>query len=78
MEIGFPFYITDIYTALNDVDGVVDTVDVKIVKKQGVNYSQTSFNFEKQTSSDGRYINVPQNVIMEIRFPSVDITGNVK
>ena len=78
LEMGMPFFITDVYNSLNAVDGVVDTVDVKVVNKKGSGYSQTSFNFDNQTSSDGRYINVPSNVVMEIKFPSSDIVGSVK
>ena len=77
-EIGERFVITDIYNILNQVNGVVDTTSVKIAPKTGINYSETRFNFERQTSPDGRFINVPDNVIMEIKFPSVDIVGSVK
>jgi hypothetical protein len=78
MEIGEPFFITDIYNNLNSVDGVVDTTSVKIIKKEGIGYSETRFNLDVATSADGRYINVPDNVVMEIKFPSQDIRGSVK
>ena len=77
-EIGERFVVTDIYNILNQVNGVVDTTSVKIAPKTGINYSETRFNFERQTSPDGRFINVPDNVIMEIKFPSVDIVGSIK
>ena len=78
MEIGEPFYITDIYNQLNKIDGVVDTVSVKLFQKEGGDYSPTQFDLDAQISADGRYVSVPQNVIMEIKYPSADIKGSVK
>lgn len=78
LEIGEPFFITDIYNELNQVDGVVDTVSVKITSKTGINYAETRFNIDKATSPDGRFISVPDNVVMELKFPATDIRGDVK
>jgi hypothetical protein len=77
-SIGEPFYITDIYTILNRVQGVADTTNVKVTKKDGSQYSQVGFSIDYFTSPDGRYVAVPQNAIFEIKFPSVDIKGTVK
>ena len=78
MYIGERFYITDVFTELNKVRGVVDTVNVKLVNKSGGSYSQSTFNIDKYLSLDGRYLSVPDNVILEIKFPTVDIKGAVK
>ena len=78
LEIGEPFHITDIYNRLNRVKGVVDTVSVKITKKTGNGYSNTHFNLEEATSPDGRFISVPSNVVLEIKFIAQDIRGNIK
>ena len=78
MFIGERFYLTDIYTELNKVRGVVDTVHVKLVNKSSGNYSNSSLNIEKFMSLDGRYLSVPDNVILEIKFPNADIKGSVK
>lgn len=78
MEIGEPFFITDIYSRLNDVEGVVDTVNVRIEQVTGERYSPTIYDFDSSFSPDGRYIEVPQNVILEVKFPEVDIIGSVK
>ena len=78
LEIGEPFFITDIYNQLNQVDGVVDTVSVKMSQITNNVYSQTRFNLERATSPDGRFISVPDNVVIEIKFPSSDIRGNIK
>ena len=78
MYIGERFYVTDVFTELNKVRGVVDTVNVKLVNKSGGNYSQSTFNIDKYMSLDGRYLSVPDNVILEIKFPTIDIRGTVK
>lgn len=78
-DIGEPFFITDIYKELRNVEGILDVTDVKITKKNGDIgdrvYSDVSFNLEKMTSADGRYIEMPKNVIYEIRYPEFDIKG---
>ena len=76
--IGEPFYITDVYSCLNEVPGVVDTESVKIGIKNGLSYSDTRFNLETQKSADGRYIKAPDNVAFEIKIPNQDIKGTVK
>jgi len=75
---GEPIYITDIYSTLNKMRGVVDVYDVKIVRKVGGSYSDTTYNFSDNTSSDGRYLMVPDNVCMEMKFPESDIKGAVR
>lgn len=76
-DVGSPFYITDIYKILNDVSGVVDVVDVTIERKIGSNYSTTSFDIDEHMSLDRRYIRVPEDVILEVKFPRTDIQGAV-
>ena len=75
--IGEPLYITDMYSALNKVKGVVDAKRVEVKRKLGSRYSTVRFNIDEATSADGRYISVPKNVIMEIKFPDTDIKGAV-
>jgi phage-related baseplate assembly protein len=77
-DIGEAFYITDVYKALKDVEGVIDVVDVKVTTKSGANYSSTSFNITDNLSTDGRAINIPRNAIYEIKFPNADIKGAVR
>ena len=76
--IGERLKITDIYTALNSARGVSDVTKVKITSKSGGRYAQTSFNVDNHMSPDGRYIAVPDNVALEIKFPGTDIRGSVK
>ena len=77
-EIGEPFYVTDIYSQLNKMDGIIDVTRVKVIQKTGANYSKEIMNIESSYSSDGRYIDAPKNVIFEIKYPDVDVKGTIK
>jgi hypothetical protein len=77
LMIGEPLYITDVYNYLNDVIGVVDATNVKIVLRTGGNYSDVFLDVTDAMSPDGRYISAPKNVAFEIKYPSVDIKGTV-
>jgi hypothetical protein len=77
-DFGEPFFISDIYTTLNKLDGVSDVVDVQVYTKTGTNYSTTNFDVTKNTSTDGRFIKVPENVILEIKIPATDIKGSAR
>ena len=73
-----PFHISEVYSILNHkVRGVVDVKTVKITTKVGGNYSSASFNIAANKSADGRYVVVPQNVALEIKYPKIDIKGTV-
>lgn len=76
-NIGEPFSISDVYRTLRNVEGVLDVISVVVVNKNGGSYSPISFDVDKQKSSDNRYIDIPQNVIWEIKFPNSDIQGVV-
>ncbi len=75
--IGEPLYLTDIFSALNKVKGVVDTKRVNISRKTGANYSSTRFDLDEALSADGRYLSVPLNVAIELKFPDTDIKGAI-
>ena len=74
---GEPFYISDIYKVLNDLDSVIDTQDVQIKQRFGASYSPFSFDVDSATTDDGRFIVVPENAIMELKFPNENIIGVV-
>ena len=74
-NIGEPFYITDIFKALNSVPGVVDTVDVVVDAKTDAGYSQFPFDIEINTSPDGRILFAPSTVVFEIKDFDQDIQG---
>jgi len=77
-EIGERFYISDIYQVLRGVPGLLDVVDVTITQRTGVNYSNIPLDIEDRTDPDGRYIDVPKNVIVEVKFPDNDVRGTVR
>ena len=78
-DIGEPIFVTDVYRELREVDGIIDVTDVEINQKVGTDgsrdYSTIRFDVEKAKSPDGRYIEIPKNVIYEIKFPTFDIKG---
>ncbi len=76
-DFGEPIVITDVYNSLKKVNGLIDVVSVKLEEKVGDPYSDAFFIFKNNTSSDGRYINVPSNVVMEIKYPNSDIKGTI-
>jgi hypothetical protein len=76
--IGERLSVTEIYSVLNSVRGVADVTNVKVTVNSGGRYSQTGFNIDSQTSPDGRYISIPDNVALELKFPRTDIKGSVK
>tara|TARA_R110000737_G_scaffold291131_2_gene297771 strand:- start:500 stop:1219 length:720 start_codon:yes stop_codon:yes gene_type:complete len=78
LDIGEPLYISNIYTMLNRLEGVLDVKSVKILPKDGTLYSDATFDFVDQRSADGTYIAVPENVVLELKFPGVDIQGTIK
>lgn len=76
-NMGESFFITDVYKALRETNGVLDVVDVNVFVKNGSLYSTTSIDLDKQKSVDGRYIQIPENVVYEIKYPNIDIKGTV-
>tara|TARA_R110000824_G_scaffold56794_2_gene155076 strand:- start:4778 stop:6571 length:1794 start_codon:yes stop_codon:yes gene_type:complete len=79
LYMGEPLYLTDIYSTLNrNVAGVIDTKSVKVVAKTGTGYSNVSFDLDGALSVDARYLDVPHNVALEIKYPSADIKGTVE
>ena len=76
MNIGEPFYVTEVYRILKEVDEVLDVVDVKIVNKTSTNHSGVYYNVKQNTSPDGRIVNSKENICFEIKFGD-DIKGAV-
>jgi hypothetical protein len=76
-EIGEPFYITDVFKSLKDVEGILDVIDVRVVNKVSGVYSEVYPSLRDMTSPDGRFISMPKDHIWEIKYPFVDITGVV-
>ena len=76
-DIGEPLRVTDIYKILKDVEGLQDVKAVKIVKRTGALYSSNQFNIEQNMTPDGRLLTVPENVVLELKYPETDIVGTV-
>jgi len=76
--IGEPISISDVYTTLAAVEGVMGVSSVKIVNKSGTNYSAVQFDINEGTSPDGSSVIVPKNAVAELKYPSVDIVGKIK
>jgi len=74
-EIGESFSITSIYNAINEADGVADVANVDIFVQTGGVYSDYFINLDEYISPDGRFINMPPNVIWEVRLVGDDIKG---
>jgi hypothetical protein len=77
-DMGEPLAITRIYDVINDTLGVVDVVSVKIRNLTGNPYSSVSFDMDHHISPDGRFIDVPEDIIMELKYPLKDIKGTVR
>jgi len=75
---GEPFDIARIYKLINTVPGVMDCLKVELVTKSGSPYSSTRFNLDRNISADGTQLNVPKNVILEVKFANADIKGSLR
>lgn len=77
-EISENIYISDIYSTLKEVDGLLDVTSAKVFLRVGGDYSETFYDFEDSLSADGRMISIPNNVIVEMKFPELDIKGVIR
>jgi ADP-ribose pyrophosphatase YjhB (NUDIX family) len=76
--IGESLNIVNIYSAINSVDGVADTTKIIIHEKSGGLYSGTKIGLNNLKTSDGRLIVVPNDTILELKYPNLDIRGMIK
>ena len=76
--VGESMFISSVYTALKDIEAVLDVSSVKINNKSGGQYSPTTFVINKNMSPDGSQLLCPANAIFEIKYPEVDIRGKIK
>ena len=77
-EVGERFYISDVYQVLRAVPGLLDVTDVTITQRAGQNYASLPFDIADRVDPDGRYIDIPKNVIVEVKFPDSDVRGTVR
>ena len=77
-QFGQNLFISDVFRDLVvNVDGLLDVVDMELINKTGGLYSEVSFDINTHLSGDGRYLVVPEDTILELKFPEVDIKGMV-
>jgi len=76
--IGEPIYITDVQNELAKTKGIVDISKVEIVNKKNGSYSTIPLDLMKILSRDNTYYKTPKNVVLEIKFPELDIRGKAK
>ena len=77
-DLGQTLYISDLYNVINDTIGVVDVVNVKLNNLSSGDYSNIVFDIDRHISADGRYIRVPENYVLELRYPFQDIKGTIR
>ena len=75
--IGEPFPWTVLYQVINRTPGVLDTVKVELEPRHSNNYSGTTINFARHMSNDGRTLFVPEDAILELKYPNTDIIGTI-
>jgi hypothetical protein len=78
MFIGERLSISEIFSELNKVKGVLDVVKVQIINKSTSDYSSVVFPVQENLSPDGDYLLTPQNAILELKFPETDIKGKLR
>ena len=78
MFIGEAISISQAYSTLNKVEGILDVVKIKFNNKVGGNYSAVTFNVNKNLSPEGDLLIAPQNAIFEVKYPTIDIKGKVR
>ena len=77
-DVGEPLYLTRVYSALKRVSKISDVIDVRVAQKSGGRYSDMRLDLDSYISPDNRFLSVPENVILEIKFSGEDIKGTVK
>ena len=83
-KFGNPFYIgedvniAEIYKELSKVTGVYEAISVKLLNKTGTNYASNTLNINNNLSPDGTKLVIPKNAVVEIKYPDVDIKGQIR
>ena len=78
MDIGEYLDLTELRRVINDTEGVIDLISLRIKNRTGGNYSSVYLDFEENLSKDGKILYVPKNVILELKYPKTDIKGIVR
>jgi hypothetical protein len=78
LDIGEPFSISALFKVLHAVPGVLDVTRVHVFQKIGGDYSDVPYNLQAHRGQDGLQYNALQNVIFEVKYPLLDVTGEVR
>ena len=54
------------------------SLDINLVNKTGAKYSDLFWDLNKNKSKDGRLLFIPEDTIIEFKYPTTDIKGNIK
>ena len=76
-DIGEPFSITDVYAVLKNSAPVLDVLEVQALVKSGGEYATTNFSIDQNMTADGRMIHCPLDHCFEVKFPNIDIIGEI-
>jgi len=76
--IGESVNISEMYSILSSVTGVLDVISIKLSVKQGSDYGGAYLDVERNLSPDGGALTTPLNAIVQVKFPEVDIRGTVR
>ena len=77
-DIGEPLSLSRLYTRLNNIRGVMDVKTIKVLQRSGTPYSQVVYDIKSNMTADGQYLKVPDNCVIELKYPSRDIQGTVR
>ena len=77
LEIGQSFDLDAVRQSLSGLPGVSGVRNVRIVNKFGGDYSSISYNVEDYVDAQNRFVEVPKNVILEIKYPDRDLHGSI-
>ena len=67
--------ISEILKRMNDLEQVDDVIKVSFKDMVGAAYSTVHYDFDANTTADGRYIKIPEDHIFEIKFYDETIIG---
>ncbi len=77
-DIGENFDLDEVRKILTKLPGVDGVRNVRLVNKFGGAYSNISYNTAEYTDAENRFVEVPKNVVLEIKYLDTDIIGTLK